>query len=128
MQNKPVTYEFSVIRLVPRVEREEFLNIGVILFSKRKRYLDMKYHLDEQRIKAFAPAVDLDLIKEYLKGWELVCRGGRQGGKIGEADMPYRFRWLTANRSTILQSARPHSGLCVEPQETLERLFVKYVL
>lgn len=128
MQNRPVTYEFSVIRLVPKVEREEFLNIGVIVFSKRKKYLNMKYYLDEQRIKAFAPALDLGLVQEYLKGWELVCRGGRQGGKIGEAELPYRFRWLTAHRSTILQSARPHSGLCVEPKNVLERLFGSYVL
>lgn len=128
MQNKPVTYEFSVIRLVPKVEREEFLNIGVIVFSKRKRYLDIKYLLDEQRIKAFAPAIDLDLIKDYLKGWELVCQGGRGGGKIGQAELPYRFRWLTANRSTILQSARPHSGLCFEPEQVLERLFERYVM
>lgn len=128
MQNNQVTYEFAVIRLVPKVEREEFLNVGIIVFSKRKKYLGMKYHLDEQRIRAFSPSIDLDLIKDYLKGWTIICQGGKNGGKIGQAEMPYRFRWLTADKSTMLQSSRPHAGLCENPEQVLSYLFEKYVL
>lgn len=127
MQDK-VTYEYAIIRVVPKVEREEFLNIGVILFSKRKKYLDMKYHIDEKRLQAFSSNIDIGLIRDYLKGWELVCKGGREGGKIGTMDMPYRFRWLTANRSTIIQSSETHPGLCEFPEQVLEKLFERYVL
>ena len=126
MPNK-VTYEYAIIRVVPRVEREEFLNVGVIVFSKRKKYLDMKFHLDKDRLLSFSPSLDVDLVADYLQAWEWVCQGHPAGGTIGEAEMPYRFRWLTAARSTILQSSRPHAGLCEEPAEVLEDLLGRYV-
>ena len=122
-----VTYEYAVIRVVPRVEREEFLNIGVILFSKRKRYLGMKYQVDEARLKAFSKELDLDQLKSYLKAWEEVCAGHPKGGTIGRQDQAYRFRWLTANRSTIVQSSRPHPGICDNPERLLAELFDFYV-
>jgi len=127
MQDK-VTYEFAVIRIVPKVEREEFLNVGVILFSKRKKYLGIKYQVNEKRLHAFSEDIDLASINEYLKAWELVCKGGKEAGKIGELDIALRFRWLTASRSTIIQSSKTHPGLCHDPQEVLEHLFVRYVL
>lgn len=127
MQDK-VTYEYAIIRLVPVVERGEFLNIGVILFSKRKKFLDMKYQLDENRIKAFSKDIDIPTIEAYLKGWELVCQGNPEGGRIGESEIQVRFRWLTATRSTIIQSSKVHPGLCHDPQKILDDLFVKYVL
>jgi hypothetical protein len=127
MQNKE-TYEFAVIRLVPKVEREEFLNIGVILFSKRKKYLGMKYQIDEERIHAFSKEVDIDMIREYLKGWELICQGEPEGGSIGKLEMASRFRWLVASRSTIIQSSETHPGLCHDPEKVLEDLFQLYVL
>jgi len=127
MQNK-VTFEYAVIRLVPKVEREEFLNIGVILFSKRKRFLGIRYQIDEAKVKAFSKEVDVDMIHRYLKAWEAVCAGGRQGGKIGEFDMASRFRWLVAARSTIIQSSPTHPGLCNDPEAVLERLYQRYVL
>ena len=127
MQNK-VTYEFAVIRLVPKVEREEFLNIGVILFSKRKKYLGIKYKIDKKRIAAFSEEVDTDMIAEYLKGWELVCNGQPNGGSIGELELASRFRWLVASRSTIIQSSKTHPGICEEPEEVLENIFNRYVL
>jgi hypothetical protein len=127
MQDK-VTYEYAVIRLVPKVEREEFLNIGVILFSKRKKYLGIKYHLDAKRIKAFAPDIDLNMIRQYLEGWEKVCKGAAEGGPIGVQELPFRFRWLVAPRSTMIQSSRPHPGLCKEPEKVLGALFEQYVL
>lgn len=122
-----VTYEYAVIRVVPRVEREEFMNVGVILFSKRKRYLGLKYKIDEKRITAFSPEVDIDQLKAYLKAWEEVCAGQPKGGPIGKQDQAYRFRWLTANRSTIVQSSRPHPGICESPERLLGELFEFYV-
>ena len=113
MQNR-VTYEYAVVRLVPKVEREEFLNIGVILFSKRKKFLGIRFQIS--------------MIHRYLHAWEAVCAGGRQGGKIGELDMASRFRWLVAARSTIIQSSPTHPGLCHDPEAVLERLYQRYVL
>lgn len=127
MQDK-VTYEFAIIRIVPKVEREEFLNVGVILFSKRKKYLGIKYKIDEKRMAAFSCDVDVEMLNKYLKAWELVCQGVPNGGKIGELDLALRFRWLTAARSTIIQSAPKHPGLCDNPQKELEDLFAFYVL
>lgn len=121
------TYEYAVIRLVPKVEREEFLNVGVILMSNRKKYLQLRYQLDEGRILAFAPDVDLALVRRYLGAWEQVCRGGTEGGAIGQLTLPERFRWLTAARSTIIQSSRIHPGRSADPGAVLEQLFVAYV-
>lgn len=127
MQDK-VTYEYAVIRVVPKVEREEFLNVGVLLYSKPKRYIGIRYQIDEERLLAFAPHLDLGLVKSYLGAWELVCKGGREGGYIGQLDMAYRFRWLTANRSTIIQSSAVHPGICEAPEVVLDDLFQLYVL
>ncbi len=126
MQDK-VTYEFAVIRIVPKVEREEFLNVGVILFSKRKKYIGMKYTLDADRIMALSADLDIDLLSRHLHAWELVCEGAPQGGRIGELDVASRFRWLTAARSTIIQASAVHPGLCAEPQDVLEALYDLYV-
>ncbi len=127
MQDKLV-YEYASIRLVPKVEREEFINIGVILFSKRKKYLAMKYQINEKRLQAFAEDIDLEAIRDHLKSWELICQGDPLGGAIAQQDMAYRFRWITAPKSTILQCSKVHPGLCEEPEGVLERLFEKYVL
>ena len=127
MQNR-VTYEYAVIRLVPKVEREEFLNVGVILYSKKNKYLSIKYKIDKQRILSFSEEVDTDMITEYLKAWQLICAGNSKGGKIAELDQAMRFRWLVAARSTIIQSSKTHPGLCQEPQEVLDDLFSRYVL
>lgn len=123
-----VTYEFAVIRIVPKVEREEFLNVGVILFSKPKKYLGIKYKMDPIRIKAFSDEIDMDSLSKYLKAWEEVCEGTPKGGSIGEMELASRFRWLTASRSTIIQSSKTHSGLCHDPEKVLEDLFKLYVL
>lgn len=122
------TYEYALIRLVPKVEREEFLNVGAIVFSKRKRYLDVKIHIDEQRLSAFSTEIDLSEIKEYLSTWALICKGDSSGGPIAQLDQASRFRWLTATRSTIIQSSKVHPGLCSDPDLILARLFEDYVL
>ncbi|KXX70715.1 DUF3037 domain-containing protein [Flammeovirga sp. SJP92] len=129
MQDKHV-YEYAVIRFMPKVEREEFINVGVILFSKPLKFLDLKYQVNEKKLNAF-DLVDIDKkgIEAYLNTWKLICEGGAKGGVIGEQDLPSRFRWLTATRSTLIQSSKVHPGLCIEePEEILERLFEKYVL
>lgn len=127
MQGKEV-FEYAFIRFVPKVEREEFINVGVILFCKRKDYLDVKFHLDEKRLIAFSNDADLEELAGYLKSWKLICQGNPEGGKIAQLDTPSRFRWLTASRSTIIQNSKVHTGLCDSPEKVLEKLFEKYVL
>ncbi|MFK8009557.1 MAG: DUF3037 domain-containing protein [Saprospiraceae bacterium] len=127
MQGNEV-FEYAFIRFVPRVEREEFINVGVILFSKRKKYLGVKYHLDLARLSAFSKDSNLDEFSDYLKSWELICQGDERGGKIAELDLAGRFRWLTAARSTIIQHSQVHSGISENPELMLEKLFEKYVL
>jgi hypothetical protein len=120
-------FEYAVIRIVPRVEREEFLNAGVILFCKRKKFLGMRYHLDGQRLQALAGDIDVEEIAKYLRAWDAVCKGLPESGEIALRDQAERFRWLTATKSTILQCSKVHPGLCTDPQEVLEDLFTKYV-
>lgn len=126
MQSK-LLYEFAVVRLVPKVEREEFMNIGVIVLCRSKKFLKIKYLLDEQRLEAFSATVDFPLIENYLKAWSEVCAGAPDGGKIGEMEIRLRFRWLTASRSTIIQSSKVHAGLCDDPEILLDELFNFYV-
>ena len=127
MQNK-VTFEYAIIRLVPKVEREEFFNVGVILFSKRKKFLGIKYHINTDKLKALAPDLELEFLNTYLNAWELICEGKAAGGKIGEFETSDRFRWLAACRSTIIQSSKIHPGLCENPEAELKDIFEKYVL
>ena len=127
MHNK-VTYEYAIIRIVPKVEREEFFNVGVLLFSKRKKFLGIKYHIDQKKLEAFSEDLDFDFIKTYLQAWVLICDGSKNGGPIGQLEISDRFRWLAATRSTIIQSSKTHSGLCSDPEEALEYLFRTRVL
>ena len=127
MQDK-VIYEYAIIRVVPKVERGEFLNVGVILFSKRKSYLKMQFTIDGDRLRALSNDIDTKELTNYLKAWEKVCLGGESGGAIGQLETHVRFRWLTADRSTIIQSSKVHPGICRDLDGVLEDLFEKYVL
>jgi len=127
MQDR-VKYEYAIIRIVPKVEREEFFNVGVILFSKRKKFLGVKFHMCKNKLTTFSCEVDFDTLNNYLKAWEDICIGAPKGGIIGELDLSDRFRWLTASRSTIIQSSETHSGLCLDPQKELEDIFKNCVL
>jgi hypothetical protein len=122
MQEKQV-YEYAVIRVVPRVERGEFLNAGVILFCKQRQYLGMRYQVDEARLLALYPDADIAEIRCHLEAYEKICKGSPDGGPIAQLDLPSRFRWLTAKRSTMIQGSEIHPGLCTEPGQTLDRLF-----
>ena len=121
-------FEYAVIRVVPRVEREEFLNAGVILFCKKAKFLKAKFHLQKERIHACCSDVDLQEIEKQLRSFERICAGSNDGGPIAELDAPSRFRWLTATRSTIVQTSKVHPGFCINLEETLERLHQQLVL
>lgn len=122
-------FEYAVIRIVPRVEREEFINVGVILFCKRQGYLGFLYQVDENRLKALSADLDIDEIKEHLSAFEQIALGNPQGGPIGQLDTASRFRWLTATRSTVVQASKVHPGLCSgNLDERLKRLFEQLVM
>jgi hypothetical protein len=127
MQDK-VIYEYAILRLVPKVEREEFFNIGVIVYAREKKFLDMKFVIDKEKFEAMGCDLDLETVYAYLNSWKEICIGGSQGGTIGRLDIASRFRWLVATRSTVIQSSKTHPGLCYQPKDVLEELFEKYVL
>jgi hypothetical protein len=127
MQEKYL-FEYAVIRIVPKVEREEFCNVGIILYSKEKKFLGVMHTVNEARLRALDEKADIPEIQSYLQAFEKICKGDKDGGPIAQLDMPSRFRWLTAQRSTILQTSRVHPGFCSNPQEALERLHRQLVL
>jgi len=127
MPAKPV-FEYAVVRVVPKVEREEFLNVGIILFCKELRFLDMQFELDAVRLQALSPTADADELRANLASYEKIAKGNREAGPIAQLDVASRFRWLTATRSTQIQSSKVHPGLCAgDPKETLRRLFEQLV-
>jgi hypothetical protein len=121
-------FEYAVIRVVPRVEREEFINVGVILYCGKQKFLQAIYTLDPNRLCCFSPQPDIDELREHLCMFESICAGSLQGGPIALLDAASRFRWLTATRSTVVQCSKVHPGLSPNPQETLEKLHTQLVL
>ncbi|WP_162054301.1 DUF3037 domain-containing protein [Pontibacter pamirensis] len=126
MQEKHL-FEYAVIRVVPCVEREEFINVGVVVYCASQGFLQTLYKLNEDRLRAFSPNIDTQELQERLHAFERICAGRREGGAIGQLPIASRFRWLTATRSTIVQTSPVHPGLCVAPQETLARLYAQLV-
>jgi hypothetical protein len=122
------TFDYAVIRVVPRVEREEFLNAGIILFSRTQRFLGARIALDRSRLACFAPWLDPDEVEDHLNFFPLVCSGNPTSGPIGQLPLPGRFHWLVAPRSTIIQTSPVHSGLCRDPEQALARLLRIMVL
>jgi hypothetical protein len=127
MQGKHL-FEYAVIRVLPKVEREEFINVGVILFSKRAKFIRMMYQFDEKRLCSFSTELDMDLLSEALKSFEKICNGSKAGGVIAQLEIPERFRWLTAVRSSCIQTSRPHPGYSDNLDTTVEKLFSELVL
>ena len=121
-------FEYAVIRVVPRVEREEFLNIGVIVYCSRLKYLELIYTLDTDRLLAFYPKLDIAELAQHLQAFEAITKGSKDGGPIAQLDLANRFRWLTATRSTILQSSKVHPGFCGDPAAALQRMHASLVL
>ena len=121
-------FEYAVIRVVPQVEREEFINVGVIIYSKKEKFLQCKYHLDRERLKALSTEIDINEVGEHLKSFERISKGMDDSGPIGKLDIASRFRWLTATRSTIVQTSKVHSGFCPDLEEGLEKIYAQLVL
>ncbi|GHE23054.1 DUF3037 domain-containing protein [Sphingobacterium griseoflavum] len=121
-------YEYAVVRVVPRVEREEFINVGVALYCKRQRYADVKLFVDEAKCRALHADIDLELIRRHLDSFRRICVGDRSAGKLAELEQAERFRWLTAKRSTLIQCSVVHPGLCASAEETHQVLFDKLIL
>ncbi len=122
------TYEYAAIRVVPRVEREEFINAGVILFCRVRRFLGARIALDRSRLVALWPGVDAAEVEEHLRQFELVCRGDPAAGELGRWPPAERFHWLVAPRSTIVQTSPVHAGRTADPPAELARLFAELIL
>ena len=121
-------FEYAVIRVVPQVEREEFLNVGVILYCPKLKFLQCRCEIDETRLCSFSDKVDINELKAHLHSFVEICRGSRNAGPIAQLDLASRFRWLTATRSTVVQTSKVHPGLCLDAGETLGKLYDQLVL
>lgn len=118
----PNSFDYAVVRVVPRVERGEFINAGVVLYCLAQGFLGARVELDETRLLALAPEVDVSLVREHLLALPRVCAGGPEAGPIGQLPQKERWHWLVAPRSTMLQTSPVHSGLCEDPGLALEHL------
>lgn len=116
------TYDYAVIRLVPKVEREEFINVGVLVSCPARAFLEAGIELDEQRLLALDATLDVEIIQEHLATIPTICSGGDQAGPIGQLPQRERFYWLIAPRSTIIQTSSMHTGFCRNPATMLEHL------
>ena len=121
------SFDYAVVRVVPRVEREEFMNVGVILSCRTRQFLDALIELDESRFRGFAPWLDPEEVKDYLRPIRAICAGGADAGPIGLLPQRQRFHWLVAPRSTVVQMSAVHAGLCDDPVVALERLLDRMV-
>lgn len=126
MQDKHL-YEYAVVRVVPRVEREEFVNAGVVVFCKRRRFIKMLYTIDERKLLMIDPELDVEQLRLNLESFEKIAHGAKNGGPIAQFETAERFRWLTAVRSSVIQTSRPHPGLCFDIEITTQRLFAEFV-
>lgn len=117
------SFDYAVLRVVPRVDREEFINAGVIVFCAEQPFLGARVHFAEARLKALWPALDVELVRQHLEAVPRICSGDPSAGPIARLAARERFHWLVAPRSTIIQVSPVHSGLCETPAEVLDRLF-----
>ena len=120
-------FEYAVVRLVPRVEREEFINVGVVLFCKAQRFLRMQFQLDERRCACLFAGLDVQEATDYLNLFQQICTGQGDAHEIASLPQADRFRWLTARRSAVIQTSAVHPGLCVDAEATLEQLYLQLV-
>lgn len=123
----PASFDYTVIRVVPRVERQEFINAGVVVYCPEKRYLAARIHLDPERLKALWPEIDIDLVRAHLEAIPLVCSGEPSGGPIAQLSQRERFHWLSAPRSTIIQPSPVHTGICHNTGDLLDRLATQFL-
>ena len=116
------TYDYAVIRVVPRVERGEFVNVGVIVSCPAQDFLEARIELDEARLRALDASIDIEAVRRHLQSFAIICAGGPDSGPIGRLPKRERFDWLVAPRSTIIQTSPVHTGRCTDPTSTMERL------
>ena len=124
--DKPFVY--AVLRVVPRVERGEFINAGVVLYCQAERFLGARVHLDPARLEALDPGADLEAVRAHLDAVRSVCAGGPEAGAVGRLPLAERFGWLVAPRSTVVQPSPVHTGLTDDPEAELDRLLRSMVL
>ena len=122
-----LAFDYAVVRVVPRVERGEFLNAGVILFCSTKAYLEARIGLDRQRLLGLDPSIDVAVVESYLEAIPKVCAGGGEAGSIGSLPQRARFHWLVAPRSTVIQTSDVHAGVTHDLDAALASLFDKLV-
>jgi len=120
-------YDYAVIRVVPKVEREEFINAGVILSCPERSFLEASIKLNEARLLALDPSLDMEMVKTHLASIPTICRGGVEAGPIGQLTQRERFYWLVAPRSTIIQTSPVHTGRCSDPAAALQHLVATMV-
>ena len=120
-------YDYAVIRVVPKVDREEFINAGVILSCPDKSFLEARIKLNESRLLSLDPSLDLEMVRTHLETIPTICHGGDGAGPIGQLPLRHRFHWLVAPRSTIIQTSPVHTGRCSDPAAALEHLVAKMV-
>lgn len=121
------TYDYAIVRVVPKVERAEFVNVGVIVSCPAQDFLEARIELDEARLLALDPTLDIESIRAHLAAIPTICAGGEQAGPIGRLSQRERFYWLVAPRSTIIQTSPTHTGSCRDPAAVVERLLEKMV-
>jgi len=122
-----VDYDYAIVRIVPRVHCCAFVNAGVILHARTARFLSARVHLDRSHLVTLDASIDVDLIERYLNAYRQVCDGADGSGPIGQLPRSERFHWLTAPRSTVLQTSPVHGGRTRDPERTLDQLFTQYV-
>lgn len=122
-----LTYDYAIIRVVPKVEREEFVNVGVIVSCGSRRFLQARIELNEARLFAIDASIDIETVRQHLAVIPMICAGGKQAGAIGQLPHRERFHWLVAPRSTIIQTSRVHTGICEDLTTVLEHLLDKMV-
>ncbi len=122
------SYDYAVLRVAPSVEREEFVNAGVVLHCPERAYLACRVHLDERRLRALWPSLDLDLIRQHLDAFPRIAAGDPDAGPIAQLSRRERFQWLVSPRSTIIQVSPVHTGMCDAPETTLDEIFRRLVL
>ena len=115
-------YDYAIIRVVPKVDREEFINAGAIVSCPELSYLEARISLNESRLLAIAPSMDLGMVRKHLATIPIICRGGDDAGPIGQLKQRQRFEWLVAPRSTVIQTSPVHTGRCGDPNAALEHL------
>jgi len=125
---KPASFDYAVLRVVPRVERQEFVNVGVIVFCLEHRVLEARVHVDEARLLALWPGLDVEMVRQHVQAVVRICEGDETAGAIARLSQRERFHWLISPRSTMIQTSAVHTGICTDVEGVVERLFKQLVL